>query len=194
MPATAIVHTSDLAAADDLSEGDLVRWGPSNATRYGEVYEIETDGEITSKTDGEDETTMEGTEESPAFLIRHYEAGEDEWTETDTYTVHRAGPLEKIDSLPDSVDNSARIILSSDASTPTRELEVSGISTTPTQQMQDAAQRGLDMVDDGMGGDGLQQSTIDRARKIANGDAAASRSWTPARMTWPKSTTGMDLT
>jgi len=145
-----IVHT-DLAADEDLSTGTLVRWGPSNATRYGEIDEIETGGEITSDTDGEGETTIEGTEENPAYLIQHFQQTGDGWEETDTFTVHRSDNLEVIDELPGGTDNVAPdVILSTGPTSPSKTPErltsddtspgASTIITTNTGDGQPASQ------------------------------------------------------
>jgi HK97 family phage prohead protease len=49
--------------------------------------------------------------------------------------------------------------------------EVAGVLTTPPEYMQDAAQRGLDLHEEGMGGEGLEQQTVEEARQIARGEA-----------------------
>ena len=89
------------ADPDDLSEGTLVTWGPSNATRYGEIDSVVTSGEATSDTPGDGETTLEASEENPVYRIQHYEPGEDGWEESDSVTVHRAGNLTVIEDFPE---------------------------------------------------------------------------------------------
>jgi len=61
----ALNASEERADASGLSKGTLVTWGPSNATRYGEVAEVHTDGEVTSDSGAEDETTMEASEDNP---------------------------------------------------------------------------------------------------------------------------------
>lgn len=47
------------------------------------------------------------------------------------------------------------------------------INFTPPQGVRDAARRGLDMYEDGKGGDGLEQGTIRVARNLASGKAVS---------------------
>jgi hypothetical protein len=56
---------------------------------------------VTSETPGEGETTLEASEDNPAFRIQHYEPGEDGWVESDSITVHRADNLVVIEDFPD---------------------------------------------------------------------------------------------
>jgi len=88
------------ADAGDLSSGDLVTWGPSNARRYGEVASVEMSG--THEPEGVDGgPSMEASEDNPVIRIQHYEQQDGEWTQTDVLTVHRAESLEQIDSFPE---------------------------------------------------------------------------------------------
>jgi len=88
------------ATHDNLSSGDKVTWGPSDATRYGEIESIEMSGTHSPEgVDGGPE--MEASDNNPVVRIRHFEQGEDGWAETDVVTVHRADNLEKIDSFPE---------------------------------------------------------------------------------------------
>lgn len=89
------------AEPEDLSEGTRVTWGPDNATRYGEIVSVVTSGETTSDTPGEGETTLEASEDNPAYRIQHYEAGDDGWEESDSVTVHRADNLTVIEDFPE---------------------------------------------------------------------------------------------
>jgi hypothetical protein len=96
---------SYFADADELSSGDLVRWGPSNATRYGRVDEVHTSGEPQSDTSGEGETSLSASEDNPVFEIQHAQFSEGEWSFEETRTVHRAENLTKIDELPERSNN-----------------------------------------------------------------------------------------
>jgi len=96
---------SFFADADELSSGDLVRWGPSNATRYGRVDEVHTSGEPQSDTGGEGETSLSASEDNPVFELQHAQFSEGEWSFVETRTVHRAGNLTKIDELPERSNN-----------------------------------------------------------------------------------------
>lgn len=88
------------ADVSDLNEGTKVTWGPSNATRYARVEEVHTSGSVTSRSGADEETTMEASEDNPVIELQHYEETDDGWELTETYTVHRPGNLEVIDSLP----------------------------------------------------------------------------------------------
>jgi hypothetical protein len=88
------------ADVSDLNEGTKVTWGPSNATRYARVEEVHTSGSVTSRSGADEETTMDASEDNPAIELQHYEETDDGWDLTETYTVHRPGNLEVIDSLP----------------------------------------------------------------------------------------------
>jgi len=90
--------TTTRADAGDLSAGNAVRWSASGGTAYGRIDTKETSGTIQARPDG---PSMEGTSDNPAFLVQVYEQGDDGWTGTDVYTVHRAGALTKIDGFPD---------------------------------------------------------------------------------------------
>jgi len=97
----AAAERKERADPSDLDEGTLVTWGPDNAIRYGEIIDVATGGEVTSETPGEGETTLEASEDNPAFRIQHYEPGEDGWEESDSITVHRADNLTVIDDFPE---------------------------------------------------------------------------------------------
>jgi len=45
-----------------------------------------------------------------------------------------------------------------------------GVDTTPTEAMQDAARRGLEMHEEGKGGDGLEGATVREAQRMADGE------------------------
>jgi hypothetical protein len=90
------------ADVSDLNEGTKVTWGPSNATRYARVEEVHMSGSVTSRSGSDNETTMEASEDNPVIELQHYDETDDGWELTETYTVHRPGNLEIVDSLPGS--------------------------------------------------------------------------------------------
>jgi HK97 family phage prohead protease len=82
------------ASIEDLAVGTFVKWDSSGGEAYGRIEQVQTDGTISAS---EGDFTMEGSEDEPAYLIRVYEAeeeeGEVEWEGTDTLVVHRAETL-----------------------------------------------------------------------------------------------------
>jgi HK97 family phage prohead protease len=87
------------ADAEDLDEGDMVRWDSSGGMAYGVIETKETNGTIEAQPEG---PTMEGTEDNPAFLVRVWDLEGDEWQETDVLVVHRAEALMRIEQFPES--------------------------------------------------------------------------------------------
>jgi len=98
------------ADVDELEEGVIVTWGPDNAPRYGAVEEVHTEGEVSSDSGAEEETTMEASEDNPVIEIQHwsYDDEEAEWMETDTVTVHRPDNLQVLEELPERAARSYR--------------------------------------------------------------------------------------
>lgn len=143
------------ADVSDLESGALVTWGPSNATRYGEVAEVHMEGEVTSDSGAEDETTMEASEDNPVVEIDHmqWDEEEEEWMMSDTTTVHRPGSLEVIEDLPErSVQTEIRGAFGQNRAVVDSEIRMSsdGERTTIQFMTEDVARDGMVLDADGM--------------------------------------------
>jgi len=89
-----------LAAVNELSEGDLVRWDSGgDRDAYGMVDDTITEGQYDDEIDGD------VTVGAPAALITVHTPGDDGWTETEQQVAHKPDTLSVIDELPDRVDN-----------------------------------------------------------------------------------------
>jgi len=84
------------AAADELIEGDFVRWDSSGGTAQGRIEHIMREG--TLGVPGT-EFSIDATPEDPAALIRIYSEGDDGWEPTETMVGHKFSTLNKIDAL-----------------------------------------------------------------------------------------------
>ena len=84
------------AAADELTEGDFVRWDSSGGTAQGRIEHIMREG--TLGVPGT-EFSIDATPEDPAALIRIYSEGDDGWEATETMVGHKFSTLNKIDAL-----------------------------------------------------------------------------------------------
>ena len=84
------------AAADELIEGDFVRWDSSGGTAQGRIEHIMREG--TLGVPGT-EFSIDATPEDPAALIRIYSEGDDGWEATETMVGHKFSTLNKIDAL-----------------------------------------------------------------------------------------------
>jgi len=87
------------AAADELSEGDYVTWESSGGQSYGRIEDKATSGSVDAEPG---DFSMEASEEEPAFLIRVYQAEEEddeiEYEPSDVLVVHRAETLTKVNA------------------------------------------------------------------------------------------------
>lgn len=87
------------AAADELSEGDYVTWDSSGGQSYGRIEKKATSGSVDAEPG---DFSMEASEEEPAFLIRVYQAEEEddeiEYEPSDVLVVHRAETLTKVNA------------------------------------------------------------------------------------------------
>jgi len=151
----ALNASEERADASDLSEGTLVTWGPSNATRYGEVAEVHMEGSVTSDSGAEDETTIEASEDNPVVEIDHmqYDDEEGEWMMSDTTTVHRPDSLEVIDDLPErSAQTEIRGAFGENRAVVDSEIRMSsdGERTTIQFMTEDVARDGMVLDADGM--------------------------------------------
>lgn len=135
----------DRAEPDELAIGDFVSWNNAGGRARGRIVRIVRDGEINIP---DSSFTITGTEDDPAALIVLYREGEDGYQATSTRVGHKFSTLTKIDSL----DRQARAI---DQEAPA--------------YMRAAARRGLEYYSEGLGGDGLVDSTIRDARLMAEG-------------------------
>ena len=84
------------AAADELTEGDFVRWDSSGGTAQGRIEHIMREG--TLGVPGT-EFSIDATPEDPAALIRIYSEGDNGWEATETMVGHKFSTLNKIDAL-----------------------------------------------------------------------------------------------
>jgi HK97 family phage major capsid protein/HK97 family phage prohead protease len=84
------------AAADELTEGDFVRWESSGGTAQGRIEHIMREG--TLGVPGT-EFSIDATPEDPAALIRIYSEGDNGWEATETMVGHKFSTLNKIDAL-----------------------------------------------------------------------------------------------
>lgn len=84
------------AAADEVDEGDFVRWRASGGTAQGRIEHVMREG--TLGVPGSD-FALNATEEDPAALIRIWRPVRDGWEETETLVGHRFSTLTKIEPL-----------------------------------------------------------------------------------------------
>jgi len=140
------------AMPDELEIGDFVRWRSSGGTARGRVERIVRDGEINVP---DADFIINGTPDDPAALIRVYTETDDGWEPTERMVGHRFSTLTKIDAL--------------------RSNEFRQVNLAPPAYMRAAARRGLAFVEDGFGGDGLEDRTIREARAMANGSVTADK-------------------
>lgn len=143
------------ALPDELEVGDYVSWRASGGRAYGEITEIQRDGELTAP---ESDFTITGTPDDPAALIKIYERTSDGWRETPVLVVHRFTTLTKIDDLEDDDDED--------------DDESRAVNQKAPAYMRAAARRGLELYEEGFGGAGLTQKTIREARLMAEGQVS----------------------
>ena len=139
------------ALPDELSEGDFVRWRSSGGTARGRVEHVMREGTL-----GVPDSSFSINAEpgNPAALIRIYRSVRDGWEETETLVGHRFSTLTKIDPLPE----------------PSSEDEDRQVNLSLPSYIRDAAARGLEFYEDGLGGDGLVDRTIREARAMVRGE------------------------
>lgn len=93
------------AMPDELEVGDYVSWRASGGRAYGQIADIERNGEVTAP---ETDFTITGTPDDPAALIQLYEKNGSEWKATQIFVVHRFTTLTKI-STPGNVSRTLSI-------------------------------------------------------------------------------------
>jgi HK97 family phage prohead protease len=141
------------AEPGELAIGDFVRWDAGTGQAQGDIERIVTDGQINVP---DSSFTIQGTDEDPAALIRIWREGEEGWEPTDTLVGHRFSTLTKIDSLRGMV-------------------AVRQVDLDPPAYMRAAARQGLRYFEEGLAGDGLQDSTVREARAMARGNVTAEK-------------------
>lgn len=139
------------ALPDELSEGDFVRWRSSGGTARGRIEHIMREGTLGVP---DSSFAINAEPDNPAALIRIYRPLRDGWQETETLVGHRFSTLTKIDPLPE----------------PSPEDEDRQVSLELPSYIRDAAARGLEFYEEGLGGDGLVERTIREARAMARGE------------------------
>lgn len=137
------------ALPDELEVGDYVSWKASGGRAYGEIADIERNGEVTAP---ETDFTITGTPDDPAALIQLYERTQDGWRATTIFVVHRFTTLTKIDDLETD--------------------ESRAINQKAPAYMRSAARRGLKYYEEGLGGKGLTAKTVREARLMAEGQVS----------------------
>lgn len=144
------------AAAEDVSEGVFVSWDSSGGRARGRIEHVMTEGILGVP---ESDFQLEATPEDPALLIRIFRPVRDGWEETETLVGHRTSTVTVIDPLPAPSEESSK--------------SVKAISV-PDYVSSNAA-RGLRYYEDGLGGDGLVESTIRDAREMASGSVSEAK-------------------
>ena len=148
-------EVQDRAEPGEVSVGDFVEWDSSGGMARGRIEEIVLEGTITVP-DTDFQITAE--EEDPAALIRIFREEETddgaEWMATVTIVGHKLSTLTKIEDLTRSYLGMA----------------MRQVNLEPPAYMRAAARRGLAYVEEGLGGDGLRQRTINEARAMAQGN------------------------
>ena len=139
------------ALPDELSEGDFVRWRSSGGTARGRIEHVMREGTLGVP---DSEFSINAEPDNPAALIRIYRPLRDGWQETETLVGHRFSTLTKIDPLPE----------------PSPEDEDRQVNLDLPAYIRQAAARGLEFYEDGLGGDGLVERTIREARAMARGE------------------------
>jgi len=139
------------ALPDELSEGDFVRWRSSGGTARGRVEHIMREGTLGVP---DSSFSINAEPDNPAALIRIYRPLRDGWQETETLVGHRFSTLTKIDPLPE----------------PSPEDEDRQVNLDLPSYIRQAAARGLEFYEEGLGGDGLVERTIREARAMARGE------------------------
>jgi HK97 family phage prohead protease len=145
----------DRAEPNALSEGDFVSWNSSGGRARGRIEYIMREGTLGIP---DSSFSINATPEDPAALIRIYREADGEWNETETLVGHRFSTLTKIQPLTRSTD-----------------LEDRAVNLTPPAFMRAAARQGLRYYEQGLGGDGLVDSTIREARAMAAGNVTADK-------------------
>ncbi len=87
---------AERAKADELKNGDFVRWQSSGGTAQGRIEHVMRQGTLGVP---DSEFSINATEEDPAALIRIYRQGTDGWNATETLVGHRFSTLSKIAPL-----------------------------------------------------------------------------------------------
>jgi hypothetical protein len=151
---------TDRAEPGEVSVGDFVEWDSSGGMARGRIEEIVLEGTVTVP-DTDFEITAE--EDDPAALIRIYRQGEtddgEEWMATETIVGHKLSTLTKIEDLTRSYLG----------------MSMRAVNLEPPAYMRAAARRGLAYFEEGLGGDGLRQRTINEARAMARGNVTADK-------------------
>ena len=139
------------ALPDEVSEGDFVSWNSSGGRARGRIEHVMREGTLGVP---DSSFSINATEDDPAALIRVYRKVRDGWEETETLVGHRFSTLTKIAPLP----------------APSPEDEDRQVNLDLPSYIRDAAARGLEFYEEGLGGDGLVERTIREARAMARGE------------------------
>jgi hypothetical protein len=81
----------------DFSDGAIVSWETSAGTYYGDIQATSTDGTVRGEPQG---LEIEGSEERPAYVVRVWQASEDEWEPTNVTIVAYGDNLKVEEELP----------------------------------------------------------------------------------------------
>jgi hypothetical protein len=81
----------------DFSDGAIVSWETSAGTYYGDIQASSTDGTVRGEPQG---LEIEGTPERPAYVVRVWQASEDEWEPTNVTIVAYGDNLKVEEELP----------------------------------------------------------------------------------------------
>ena len=139
---------STRAAADELDEGDFVRWRSSGGTARGRIEHVMREGTLGVP---DSSFSINAEPDNPAALIRIYRRVRDGWEETETLVGHRFSTLTKIDPLPEPSED--------------RDVDL-----TLPKVIRDAASQGLEYHREGKSGSGVVPRTIREASAMARGE------------------------
>jgi HK97 family phage prohead protease len=149
------------AKPGELKEGDFVSWNSSGGRARGRIEYVMTDGTLGVP---DSDFSIKATPDDPAALIRIYKEVDAGWDETEVLVGHKFSTLTKIDPLPYDEDYDDDEDEMDDDSEDVRQVNI-----TPPSYMRAAARRGLELNNQGFGGDGLTDKTKQEAREMAAG-------------------------
>lgn len=148
------------ALNNELEVGDWVFWDNAGHTEYGLITFISTYGVVVDQLGA----TPVATQDAPLAKISVYEMVIDRLVGTDRFVVKPFAPLSKLEMPHDNSDHQEDMQHDENLNR--------AINQDAPAYMRAAARRGLQYVEEGKGGDGLKQQTINEARKMASGEVS----------------------
>lgn len=161
------------AAPSELEVDDDVAWVEGASVSYGEIVEISRSGTLTVPDAG---IAIAATPEDPAALVKKYQqvAGTDAFIEGEMLVGLNFSQLTKVEDL--------KVIEVED------KVDVGSIVNKPSPTAPDAAKRafrkGIQQVEDGKAGDGLEPATVKEARALAAGETPTEAKIRKANAWW----------